>query len=56
VYDVVPPVADAVADPLDPPLQLTMVGVPMLATSAVGWVIATVAVEVHEFASVTVTV
>jgi len=56
VYAVVPPEAEAVADPSDAPLQLTLVGVPMAAVNTVGCVIVTVSVSVQPFASVTVTV
>jgi len=48
-------VADAVAVPLAPPEQLALVTV-VLADTAVGWVITTVAVAVHALASVAVTV
>ena len=56
VFVPVPPVAEAVAEPSLPPLQLTFVGVPMEATTAVGSVIVTDSVSVHPLASVTVTV
>ncbi len=55
-YAVVPPEADAVAEPSLPPLQLTLVGVPMLATNKAGSVMVMLEVSVHPFASVTVTV
>ena len=55
MYAVVPPVTLAVADPLAPPLQLTLVPV-TLALSAVGSVTVALAVVVHALASVTVTV
>jgi hypothetical protein len=51
----VPPDPVAVADPFDPPLQLTLVPL-MLAVTAVGWVIVTLVVAVHALASVAVTV
>jgi len=51
----VPPVELAVADPLLPPKQLMLV-TDVVATNAAGWVMATVAVAVHELASVAVTV
>ena len=52
----VPPDPDAVADPSFPPLQLTLVGVPIETDTAVGSVIVTSSVSVHPFASVIVTV
>ena len=51
-----PPVTLAVADPSLPPLQLTAVFTTELATKAVGSVMVTLDVFVHEFASVMVTV
>ena len=55
VLEPVPPTAKALADPFEPPLQLTLVTV-VEAVTAVGCVIVTLAVVVHVFASVTVTV
>ena len=51
----VPPVAEAVADPLLPPLQLTFVEL-IEATTAAGSVTVTVVVSVQPLLSVTVTV
>ncbi len=56
VYGDVPPVPLAVAEPLLPPLQLMLVFITELATTAVGSVIVTLDVLVHKFASDTVTV
>jgi hypothetical protein len=56
VYGDVPPEPDAVADPSEPPLQLTLVEELMLAVTAVGSVIVTDTVSSHPLASVTVTV
>jgi hypothetical protein len=56
VYGDVPPDPLAVADPLLPPLQLMLVFTTELATTAVGSVMVTLDVLVHEFASDTVTV
>nr|WP_235524288.1 hypothetical protein [Pedobacter sp. Hv1] len=44
------------AEPLDPPLQLTFTVVPAVATSTGGWVRVKLCVVVHPLASVTVTV
>ena len=55
-YGAVPPEPLAVADPSLDPLQLALVGVPVLATTAVGSVIVTLAVAVHPLSSVAVTV
>ncbi len=51
----VPPAPNADAEPLLPPLQLTLFTV-VLAVTAVGWVMVTLVVAVHELASVAVTV
>ena len=51
----VPPVAAVIARPLFPPLQLTFV-CDVVSEMAAGCVIVTVAVFVHVFASVTVTI
>ena len=56
VFVPVPPVADAVADPLAPPKHETFVGVPIDATKAVGCVMVVVSVSVQPLASVIVTV
>jgi len=57
VFVPVPPVAEAVADPFDPPLHDTFVGVPTLVVTPVaGCVMVVVSVSVHPLASVTVTV
>ena len=56
VYGDVPPLPAAVADPLVPPLQLTLVLALIVAVTAVGWVIVTVAVAEQLFKSLTVTV
>ena len=55
MYAVVPPVADAVADPFDPLLQLTWLFTTPVATSEAGSVIVTEAESVHPLASVIVT-
>ena len=55
VYGVVPPVAEAVADPFELPLQLTFVFV-TVAVIALGCVMVIDLVVEHEFASETVTV
>ena len=52
----VPPVADAVAPPSFPPLQLTLLSTTVAATSTAGSSTTTVSVAVHPFASVAVTV
>ena len=52
----VPPDDEAVAEPLEPPKQLTGVGAAIAATSAAGCEIVVVAVVLQLFASVTVTV
>ena len=44
------------AEPFDPPKQLTLVWAVMLAVNAAGWVMVTLDELVHELASVTVTV
>ncbi len=54
-YDVVPPVAEAVASPSLPPLQLTLSVYAVAATSTAGSVIVTEAESVQPLASVTVT-
>ena len=52
----VPPVPVAVAEPFEPPKQLTFTEVGIVtATALTGWVIVTVAVSVQPFESVTVT-
>ena len=57
MYAPVPPVALTVADPLAPPLQLTLVCAPALATSGLaGWLIVNDLVVWHALLSVTVTV
>jgi hypothetical protein len=56
VSEPVPPEAVIVADPLEPPLQATLVCDPMLAVMAVGCVMVTVFIEEQVFASVMVTV
>jgi len=56
VYGDVPPVALAIADPSDKPLQLMFVFTTELAINAEGSVMVTLDVLVHEFASDTVTV
>ena len=56
LYGAVPPEPLAVADPSFPPLQLMFVFTTELATTAVGSVMAVVAIDVQLFASVTVTV
>lgn len=52
----VPPVAEAEADPLLPPLQLTLLKAPALIVTAVGWVMTIEAVVEHPLSSLTVTV
>ena len=52
----VPPDAEAVAEPSLPPLQLTLLSNEMDAARTAGSVIVMVSVSVHPFASVTVTV
>lgn len=55
-YELVPPLTETEAAPFDPPLQDTLVCDAADATKADGSVILNVAVDVHEFASVTVQV
>ena len=52
----VPPVADELAVPLVPPLQLMLVLVMLATTAVAGSVMVTASVSVHPLASVTVTV
>jgi hypothetical protein len=56
VYGVVPPVEDAVADPLFPPKQETIVGTPMETTGEPALGTTAVAESTQPFASVNTTV
>ena len=55
MYAVVPPVAEAVASPSFPPLQLTLLSTEVAATSTAGSVMTTDEESVQPLASVTVT-